>query len=99
MNASNNEKLHRFEVVSNDDIAYLMYEISEGAISLTHTRVPESMSGHGIAAELAQTAFDYARSRHLQVIVICPFVAKWLERHHEQRDIVLRVERREPAQP
>jgi predicted GNAT family acetyltransferase len=88
MNVENNERLHRFEVVRAGDVAYLSYRIEDDVIVLVHTEVPHSLSGHGIAGALAQAAFDFARSRHLQVGVICPFVAKWLERHPEQRDIV-----------
>lgn len=84
----NNERRHRFEVARDGEVGFLTYRHENGTIQLVHTEVPESISGHGVAASLASGAFDYARSHGLRVIVICRYVAKWLERHPEQRDIV-----------
>src|SRR6266536_1560224 len=61
MNVENNAWLHRFEVGSGDDVAFLTYEIDGDTIALMHTKVPEQLSGRGIAGELAQAAFDFAR--------------------------------------
>ena len=85
----NNVRDQRFEIRSDGDMAFLSYRPKDGAIALIHTEVPEALEGRGIGTTLAAGAFAYARSRQLRVEVICPFVARWLERHPEQRDIVM----------
>ena len=96
MDVRNNERFHRFEIEGGGDVAFLTYRIDDGAIELIHAEVPQSLSGRGIAGSLAEAAFDFARSQHLQVVVICPYVARWLERHPEHGDVVRRIERRRP---
>ncbi|HJT16362.1 MAG TPA: GNAT family N-acetyltransferase [Thermoanaerobaculia bacterium] len=89
MNVEHNAKHRQFEVRDGGELAFLSYRMEDGAMSLEHTRVPQSFEGRGIASALAKSAFDYARSNDLRVVVICPFVQKWLDKHPEQRDIVL----------
>ena len=88
MNVEHNESAHRFEVRSEGKVAFLQYRPDKGAIALLHTKVPPPLEGRGIASSLATAAFDYARSHQLGVVVICPYVTKWLEKHPDQRDIV-----------
>ena len=88
MNVEHNAKTHRFEIKSDGEVAFLEYRPEQGALALLHTKVPPALEGRGIASALATGAFDYARSHQLQVVVICPYVAKWLEKHPDQRDIV-----------
>src|SRR4051812_44549659 len=77
----NNEKNLRFEIREDDDVAFLEYRFNKGAITLMHTLVPRSLSGKGLGSALAKHAFDYAAERHLEVIVYCPFVKKFLQTH------------------
>ena len=87
MNVEHNEHSHRFEVKSDGAVALLQYRPSDNAIALLHTEVPPPLEGRGIASALATAAFEYARSHNLRVVVICPYVARWLEKHPDQRDL------------
>jgi uncharacterized protein len=88
LNVEHNQSTHRFEVKSGGEVAFLEYRLEGGAIALLHTKVPPPLEGQGVASALASAAFDYARSHQLRVTVICPYVAKWLEKHPEHRDLV-----------
>jgi hypothetical protein len=46
------------------------------------------MRGRGVAAELAQTAFEYAKQNNLRVDVICPLAASFVSKHPEYNSIV-----------
>lgn len=83
----NKEKL-RFEIDLGDDIARLEYRYYKDNMALMHTVVPEKYSGQGLATKLAEHVFAYARSNKIQLIVYCPFVAAYLKRHPEQRDLL-----------
>jgi len=70
--------------------ALLDYRPSETWIALLHTEVQPGFQGQGIASQLARWVFDDARSRGLKILPKCPFIVRWLERHPEQHDVLLR---------
>ena len=95
---TNNEAESRFEASSLEGLAYLRYrELKNGTLVLVHTEVPSPLEGRGLGARLARTALDLARARGVKVIVLCPYVASFIERHPEYKDLVL--ERTVPSSP
>jgi predicted GNAT family acetyltransferase len=88
----NNGERQQFQAKTDGEIASLEYRLSEGKIVLMHTEVPESLGGRGIGSALVQYALDYARANGLPVKVYCPFVADYLKRHPEQKDIVAKAD-------
>ena len=80
---------NRFFVEVAGGTAELVYRrVDAQTVDFMHTTVPVAASGQGIAGQLAQAAFDWARSSGTRVVVSCPYVTRWLERHPEQRDLV-----------
>ena len=67
----------------------LEYAVKGDRIALIHTEVDAAYEGHGVGTGLARFALDDARRRELRVIATCPFVRRYLERHPEDRDIVV----------
>ncbi len=80
----------RFELERDGLVAYLEYNLSGKVLQLIHTEVPEALRGKGIASELAKSALDWAHEHQVKVDVICPYVAGYLERHPEYKDLVLK---------
>ncbi len=70
----------------------LAYMRTPDLIALVHTEVDEAYEGQGIGSALARAALDEAREQSTRVVVICPFVERWLTRHPEYGDL-----RYEPA--
>ncbi|MEO5800690.1 MAG: GNAT family N-acetyltransferase [Gemmatimonadales bacterium] len=82
--------LHRFHVVRPEGEGKLLYrEAGPGVLEYWHTEVDPGLRGQGVADQLAQAAFDYARGASLKVIPSCPFVQTWLKRHPAERDLVV----------
>jgi uncharacterized protein len=79
----------RFELEREGQVAYLEYTTTANVLALLHSEIPDSMRGSGMATELAKTALDYAREKHMKVDVVCPFVAGFLKNHPEYSDLVL----------
>lgn len=73
-----------FHTFNNEKEAYLKYR-KKGPVMLEYfeTYVPPLQRGRKIASQLAKAALEYARSRNLQVIPTCSFVASYMDRHHE----------------
>lgn len=79
----------RYEAYEGDEeLGLLTYERRGGRFELIHTVTDPAARGRGVASRLVSRAFDDARARGEKVLIICPFVESWLERHPEQRDIV-----------
>lgn len=83
-----NTGAHRFEINLAGETAYAEYQLVSGGIILPHTVVPESFGGKGVGSRLAIYAMEYARSRGLKVIPLCPFMAGYMSKHPETHDLV-----------
>ena len=83
----------RYEATLGGDPALaslLDYSLGKGWIALLHTEVIDGYEGQGIGSRLVSAVLDDARQRGLKVVPKCPFVARWLERHPEQQDVLSR---------
>lgn len=83
------EKVNRFEIFESGQIAYLQYELKDGVLDMIHTIVPKQLEGQGVGSALAAYALDYARAEHLKVKPTCPFIASFIQKHREYRDLVV----------
>ena len=89
MDVQHDTKRHRFFLEVPGGTAELVYRgLDDHTVEMVHTGVPEEAAGHGIAGNLAKAAFSWARQNGRRVVVTCPFVAKWLERHPEEQDLL-----------
>lgn len=68
--------------------AVAAYQREGGAITFTHTKVPSAIEGRGVGGKLIRFALDSARDEGLKVIPQCPFVAAFIKRHSEYRDLL-----------
>lgn len=64
------------------------YQLEPDKITFTHTEVDEAYEGEGVGSALARFALDDARRRGLAVEPRCPFIASWIDRHPDYRDLV-----------
>jgi predicted GNAT family acetyltransferase/glutaredoxin len=79
----------RYELRDGDRmIGELAYRRRDGRIALIHAEVDEALEGRGYGSRLATTALDDARQEGLEVVPLCPFVARFIDRHPEYRDVV-----------
>lgn len=84
----NNEAAGRFEIESEGHIAELTYRLKPGSITFIHTGVPAELEGRGLARQLAVAGLEYAKANQLAVIPLCPYVAAYIKRHPEYRELV-----------
>jgi NAD+ kinase len=74
----------------------LHYRRHGGEIELMHTEIDQAFEGRGLGSRLAAAALEDARRRTTPVVVTCPFVTSYLERHPEYHDL-LTTQQRTPA--
>ncbi len=85
----NNETNCRYETTVDGKLCIADYVIEKGTVIFTHTFVPPELRGRGIAANLVRAALADARAKNLKVVPACSFVAKFIARHPEYRDLVI----------
>lgn len=61
--------------------ACMEYEIAGGTLTVLHTRVPEALSGRGLAGELAKRVAAFAKDAGLTLASECTYMTAWLEKH------------------
>lgn len=84
----NNESKSRFEYHDDGHVAIAGYQLKPDVIVLTHTEVPKELGGRGVGNKLAIAALDYARANDLRVIPLCSFMASFIEKHPEYKELV-----------
>jgi predicted GNAT family acetyltransferase len=85
-----NEDRGRFEAHVGDLKAVMYRYYDDGSIVITHTLVPDELTGQGLAGHMARIVLDGAREQGLSVVPICPYVAAYIKRHPEYQDLVQR---------
>jgi predicted GNAT family acetyltransferase len=79
----------RFVTGAGNDLAYITYrEIGERTLEFDHTFVPKALRGGGIASQLTGFALEFARANGYRVVPSCPFVAAYIARHPEFRELL-----------
>ena len=85
---TNNTKLDRFETQINGEFAYVDYRFYKGDMALMHIFVPESGRGKGISGALAKFALEYIKEHKLNLMVYCPYIAKYIKEHPEYEVLI-----------
>jgi predicted GNAT family acetyltransferase len=84
-----NPEAARYEIFTDGGIAgFVQYRLKPGKIVFIHTEIRNEFEGRGLASVLIHSALDEARARDLKVVPLCPFVARYIKRHPEYRDLV-----------
>jgi uncharacterized protein len=79
----------RYELpIDSANAAFVEYRLADGVIIFTHAETPPQFEGRGFGSALARGALDDARKRGLTVIPHCGFIAAYMARHPEYKDLL-----------
>jgi uncharacterized protein len=82
------ERSRYLALVDGQEAGFAAYRIRGERVVFTHTEVPAAYEGRGVASALAQGALDDARRRGQQVVLVCPFMTVYVQRHPEYADLI-----------
>lgn len=85
-----NAEKRQYEFHLEKEIPRLEYIRAADKIYLTHTEVPRSLSGKGIGSVLIGAALEDIKRQELTLVPLCPFVALYLKRNPEWKQLVLK---------
>jgi predicted GNAT family acetyltransferase len=83
-----NPEKSRFELPVEGDVAVAYYRRDGDRITLTHTEVPQHLSGQGIGSRLAKGVFEALRTSRSRAVAKCPFMAAYADRHPEYSTVL-----------
>ncbi|MES2834772.1 MAG: GNAT family N-acetyltransferase [Pseudomonadota bacterium] len=83
-----NAEAHRYELPVGDQVAVVVYNLSDQNLMITETLVPEALEGQGIASRLARHVIADAGERDLMILPVCPFFSAYLQKHPEHAAVV-----------
>jgi len=78
----------RYEVPLEGGTALADYIREGDTLLVTHTHVPAALRGRGAGATLVKALLDDARAQNLKIVPLCSFVAAYMRRHPETRDLL-----------
>ncbi len=79
----------RYELrLGGEVIGFAAYRRRDGRIVFTHTEVGQAGEGRGYGSRLAAAALDGAAAEGLEVVPLCPFIARYIEKHPEYQALV-----------
>ncbi|GGO08732.1 N-acetyltransferase [Microbispora rosea subsp. aerata] len=79
----------RYEILLDDTVAgFAQYRLRDGSIVFSHTEIRDEFEGRGLGSTLVGAALDGAREAGLRVVPLCSFVAWYIQKHPEYRDLV-----------
>lgn len=75
----------RFEMEVENLLSFVDYtkDTVNNCLIVTHTFVPKSLSGRGIAAILTKTVLDYAIENGFKINPLCSYTSSYLSKHEE----------------
>lgn len=68
-------------------LAEMTWSGGNGTIIIDHTEVDEALRGQGVAVRLVETAVGWARATGKQIVPLCPFAKKTMDKHPEWNDV------------
>jgi predicted GNAT family acetyltransferase len=83
-----NKALNRFELEMGGITAFLNYRRAGGIVTFIHEEVPKAFEGRGLGSALAKGALDLVRGDGEKIIAACPFIATYIRKHPEYRDLL-----------
>jgi uncharacterized protein len=85
-----NEDAHRYEAVDESGVVAGFAEYAEhrGKRVLTHTEVDDAFEGQGVGSTLAREAIEQTLDAGLGVVIKCPFITSWVDKHPEYAERV-----------
>ncbi|WP_428966626.1 GNAT family N-acetyltransferase [Micromonospora fluostatini] len=78
----------RFEILVDDALAgFTTYEPRGEVLVFTHTEVDPRFQDQGVGSALIRATLDQIRDRGGRIVVHCPFMTAFVDRHPEYRPL------------
>ena len=70
-------------------LAEMVYSMpSPNKMIIEHTEVSEELKGKNVGNQLVHTAIEYARTKNIKIIPLCPFASSVFKKKPEYADVL-----------
>jgi predicted GNAT family acetyltransferase len=83
-----NVERNRYEMEIEGETAFVTYRDTPEKLFLMHAEVPSALRGRGAGSRLAGAVLDAIRGEGRKVVPYCGFVADFIHRHPDYRDML-----------
>lgn len=73
--------------VDGELVGQLEYVDADGQRIWVHTEIADRFEGHGLAGKLVRQALDATRAQGLRIVVACPYVKQFVDKHEDWNDL------------
>jgi predicted GNAT family acetyltransferase len=78
----------RYEMEIEGETAFVTYRETPEKLYLLHAEVPSALRGRGAGSRLAAAVLDEIRVEGRKIVPYCGFVADFIHRHPDYRDLL-----------
>ncbi len=79
----------RIELLVDGEVAgFVEYRRTGSSVAFTHTVIDPAFEGRGLGSVLARGALDASREAGSRVLLFCPFIRGYIQRHPAYLDLV-----------
>ena len=82
------ERSRYLALVDGQEAGFAAYRLRGERVVFTHTEVDPAYEGRGVATALAKAALDDVRRRGRRMVLVCPFMTAYVQRHPEYADLI-----------
>ncbi|MDR1861884.1 MAG: N-acetyltransferase [Candidatus Ancillula sp.] len=76
------------ETEDGDYVGEIRYTLRPSYVDVWHTEVDDRWAGQGMAGKMTKLVLDEIQKRNLKVYPRCPFMAGYIEKHTEYKELV-----------
>ncbi|GHE77676.1 GNAT family N-acetyltransferase [Thalassotalea profundi] len=85
-----NKQESKYEYHINGYVAYITYDDQDGKMHLTHTIVPDELSGKGLARTLLEDVLAQIKKDNKKAVAQCSYIVNYLEKHPEVNELFVK---------
>ena len=78
----------RFELLVENQTAFIDYKERSKKIYLIHTEVPSALEGKGVSSALIEKTLTYIEQYGYKLVALCPAVVAFIRRHPEWKRLL-----------
>ena len=77
----------KYEYHIDEHVAYITYDDQNGNMHLTHTVVPDALSGKGLAKTLLEDVLKQIKKDNKKAVAQCSYITRYLDKHPEASNL------------
>ena len=79
-------------MIEGERVGFMDYRLRDEVFIAVHTEIDPAYAGQGLGELLVRHVLDHVRDTGMSLRPLCPFVRRFLHKHHEYDDLLVPTE-------